>query len=151
DTAIKEARKHLQPSDVDYVSMEGRIIERAKAARPRLIDEVSRGRSRSVLLAATFLAAAAAVALVVHRDLDPTAVEPSGAVSSDAIASSLRATEGVGEVRVGGVNAFSGHILRSGDLVEAEGVRAIFERPRKVTWILEHDAGVARARVKSAG
>ena len=54
-------------------------------------------------------------------------------------------------MRVAGLGAVTGQTLRGGDLIEADGTRAIFERPRKVTWLLEREGGgVGRARVKSA-
>ncbi|HVH41645.1 MAG TPA: hypothetical protein VM925_04860, partial [Labilithrix sp.] len=49
--------------------------------------------------------------------------------------------------------ATPGYVVRLGDAIEAEGVRAVFERSRKVTWLLEQSGGeaVSRVRVKSVG
>ncbi|MDB4946035.1 MAG: hypothetical protein JWP97_5569, partial [Labilithrix sp.] len=53
-----------------------------------------------------------------------------------------------------GAVAASGAGLRAGDVVEAQGARAVLDRPRKVAWLLEANgtpAQVARAHVKAAG
>src|SRR5439155_1470159 len=54
-----------------------------------------------------------------------------------------------------GLPASAGHALRTGDVLEADGARAVLERPRKVAWLLEggnsSPAASGRARVKSAG
>ncbi|MBS2017853.1 MAG: hypothetical protein JST00_33555 [Deltaproteobacteria bacterium] len=169
-----EAKAHLEPtlSDETMKSIEdrlfARIAEEPRAAEPiaapsQANDELAAARAKrqaNVLrLGAVVLAAAAAVALVVKRTPDPdpshATTTPPAAAPQEAHASALRATEGSGTVRVGGVAVQTGHVLRSGDLLEADGARAVLERPRKVTWLLEQNddraRDVARARVKAAG
>lgn len=168
DALVREAKQDLTPtvSDDAFASMEERILARM-AAEPRpLVDDV-RGpgadkRGRILRIGAVVLAAAAAIALVAKNEPGGALLE-GGAPTAQAelTAGSLRSTEGAGEVRVGGQTASAGHVLRAGDVVEAEGARALLERPRKVSWLLEGktdqvgpgatEAHVARARVKSAG
>ncbi len=163
DALVRDAKQDLTPydsralDDAKWSAMEDRILARMAEERSPLIDEVktaSSSRARFLRVGAAVLAAAAAVALVVKKD--PGSALPESAVSqSELTASSLQATEGQGEVRVGGFPVSAGHVLRAGDVVEADGARAILERPRKVTWLLEgrderSDARIGRARVKSA-
>lgn len=165
DVLVREAKSDLHPrvSDDQWSALEDRIVARmarTSEERSALVDEVrvSSSKGRALRIGAVVLAAAAAVALVVKKD-PSNAVLDGSASSSDRqgtlTASSLRSTEGVGEVRVGGQPASVGHELRAGDLVEAEGARALLERSRKVSWLLEHGSvagdSMGRARVKSAG
>lgn len=170
DALVGEAKQDLTPSISDdaFASMEERILARMAeetADRSALVDEVrdahakGAGRARALRVGALVLAAAAAIALVAKNE--PGGAPLDGARSGDVelAASSLRATEGAGVVRVGGQPATAGHVLRAGDVVEAEGARALLERPHKVAWLVEAKAAegaqqgarVARVRVKSAG
>jgi hypothetical protein len=162
DALVREAKQELAPvklDDATWSAMEGRILARMAAERSPLIDEVrasssSSSRARFLRVGAAVLAAAAGIALIVKKD--PGTASPDGAmIQAELTAGSLREAVGPGEVRVGGFAVSAGHVLRAGDLVESEGTRAVLERPRKVTWLLEHgDADqppVGRARVKSAG
>lgn len=168
DALVREARQDLAPharelDDAKWSAMEERIVARMAQERSPLVDEVKRASSsrvRFLRVGAAVLAAAAAIALVVKKD--PGTPLPDGSVAqAEQTASSLRATEGTGEVRVGGYPVSAGHVLRAGDLLEVDGARAVLERPRKVTWLLEARAErtaerpaesvVGRARVKSAG
>ena len=162
DALVREAKQDLAPRAVDaaaddakWSAVEDRIVARMAAERSPLIDEVrasSSSRVRFLRVGAAVLAAAAAIALVVKKDPATMSPETATTMQAELGASSLRSNEGPGEVRVGGFAVSAGHALRAGDLVEAEGTRAILERPRKVTWLLEaEDKAVGRARVKSAG
>lgn len=169
DALVREAKHDLEPrvSDETWAALEDRIVARMARTvrtveeRSPLVADVRAPSSRARLLSvgAAVLAAAAAVALVVKKDPSSALLESVAPARVEVTASSLRSTEGVGEVRVGGQPASAGHELRAGDLVEAEGARALLERPRKVAWLLEHGnaeghaagARVGRARVKSAG
>jgi hypothetical protein len=169
DALVREAKQELAPRNVDdakWSAVEDRILARMVQERSPLIDEVrqassSSSRARFLRVGAAVLAAAAAVALVVKKD---PGASPEGATAQlELTASSLRSNEGPGEVRVGGFAVSAGHVLRAGDLVEADATRAVLERPRKVTWLLEGsapseasadhaaDKPVGRARMKSAG
>ncbi|MBX3190594.1 MAG: hypothetical protein KF819_26575 [Labilithrix sp.] len=153
DALVDEARSDLQPAidDARWKAMEERLFARIDdEAPPR---RRAWRRPRALEIGAIVLAAAAAVAIVARRE--PSAERDRSAVvqvDTAAVAGSLRATEGPGEVRVSGVKATQGHVLRAGDLLEADRARAVLERPRRVAWLLESDtAQAARARVKSAG
>ena len=102
------------------------------------------------------------MAVFVRKDRDAALADRLSSSGERASASSLRATEGAGEVRIGGIVATPGYAVHAGDAIDIDGARAVFERPRKVTWLLEQDgaegelararvAPVARARVTSAG
>jgi hypothetical protein len=56
-------------------------------------------------------------------------------------------------VRVNHAIAAPGYELHRGDSIESIGARAVFERPHKVSWLLEgdHEGGDGRAQVKAAG
>jgi hypothetical protein len=158
---VREAKRELSPTITDdaFASMEARILARmADEPRP-FVDAVRSAhgdtRGRVMRIGALVLAAAAAVAIVAKNDPGGALLDRGPSTDAELTAGSLRATEGDGEVRVGGMAASAGHVLRAGDVVEAEGARALLERPRKVTWLLEAQAEpasrVARVQVKSAG
>jgi hypothetical protein len=167
DRLVEEAKSSLAPSEragseARWKAVEDRVVARLAEDRAELVAEVNASPRRAQLLqlGAFVLAAAAAVAVVVRNEPGGPLVD--GAVSSqaDLTAGSLRVTEGGGEVRVDGQPASAGHVLRSGEVLEVDGARALLERSRKVTWLLERGgngapdappAGAARARVKSAG
>ena len=181
DALVREAKAGakdggLEPriSDESWSAVEARILARmATEERSTLVREVhgdvASPRVRVLRIGAAVLAAAAAIALVVKNEpaISPAVSEiapgapgalsaPGATASTELTASSLRESVGPGVVRVGGQQATAGRVLRAGDLLEAEGARAVLERPRKVTWLLEagntaEAASPARARVKSAG
>ncbi len=184
DALVAEAKDHLDVrppgapkkkdalADVDWSRLESRLVASLEEEKPALVRDVERARSRggsrsrevALRAGALVLAAAAAVAIFVRKDRDvaPVDAPPSSATALGASASSLRSTEGAGDVRIGGVVATPGHVLRAADAIEVEGARAVFEQPRKITWLVEQDGTpqdapgtghgpVARARVKSAG
>ncbi len=185
DAVVEEAKDHLdvrEPgapkkndalADIDWSRLESRLMASIEEEKPSFLRDIEQARtgqlgrrSSDVALrgGAVVLALAAAIALFVGRDRDVALVEGPvvGASALGASASSLRATEGAGEVRIGGVVARPGYVVRAGDAIDVDGARAVFERPRKVTWLLEQDGTpreapgtvrgpAARARVKSAG
>jgi|GEM_PF-1008647 len=185
DALVAEAKEHLEVrppdaphpaanakrkdalADIDWSRLESRIMAAIDEEKPELVRDVERARAgrrtREVALraGALALAAAAAIALFVRKDRDVALVDAPASVDLGASASSLRSSEGSGEVRIGGVVAAPGHVLRAADVVEVEAARAVFDRPRKVTWLLEQDGAshdapggrpgpVARAHVKAA-
>jgi hypothetical protein len=167
DRLVEEAKSSLAPSEragsvARWKAVEDRVVARLAEDRAELVAEVNASPRRAKLLqlGAFVLAAAAAVAVVVRNELGGPLVDGAVSLQVDLTAGSLRVTEGGGEVRVDGQPASAGHVLRSGEVLEVDGARALLERSRKVTWLLERgvngapDAppeGVARARVKSAG
>jgi hypothetical protein len=164
DRLVHEAKQDLEPrvSDATWAAMESRLVARMAAERSELVDEVnvtsiaSRRRARVFQLGAAALAVAAAIAIFVRSEPGGALVDGPVAQSDLGVgAGSLRATEGPGEVRVGGLAASAGRVLRTGDVIEVDAARAVLERPHKVMWLLERGTtapeSVARARVKSAG
>ena len=184
DALVAEAKEHLDvraapsqstdppPSakrdalaELDWSRLESRVMTAIETEeKPALLRDVERSRrsrSREVALraGAVVLAAAAAVALFVRNDRDAALGDRPSSSGERASASSLRTTEGAGEVRIGGNAVSPGYAVHAGDAIDADGARAVFERPRKVTWLLEQDCAqgevargaVARARVTSAG
>ncbi len=155
DEVVREAKDHLVPREPDWSAMEAKLMARVAEERPALAVEAQASgtmRARLLRAGAAALAAAAAIALVVHHDEGMPSVDATTASTAEPFAGSVRWTEGNGEVRVAGLTAQPGQALRAGDTLEADGARVVLERPRKVTWLLEKDdgPGVARARVKSA-
>jgi hypothetical protein len=176
DQLVEEARQHLDVPAGEWERLEARLSARVLDAvareKPAVLRDYERARAnersgarrqleRWARGGAAVLAAAAAVALFLRHDT--TGISSSGitAVGEAELnsASSLRATEGSGEVRVNRVVATPGYVIRAGDTIEADGARGVFERTHKVTWLLESEhaeraRGVedaARAHVKRAG
>jgi ferric-dicitrate binding protein FerR (iron transport regulator) len=162
DELVREAKADLEPrvSDERWSAVEDRILARmALEEKSSLAQEVNAppSRGRVLRIGAAVLAAAAAIALFVKNE-PSTGIVSEGASSSadrDLTASALRESVGPGVVSVGGLPAAAGHVLRTGDVLEANGARAVLERARKVTWLLEagnaEGSQLGRARVKSAG
>ncbi|HEY8078501.1 MAG TPA: hypothetical protein VIF62_30435 [Labilithrix sp.] len=155
DQIVREAKDDFAPPELDWSAMEARLVSRVTNEAPAVLQEVrasSTFGSRAMRVGAGFLAAAAAIALVVHHDGGGPIEGETASITAEPFAGSVRWTEGNGEVRVGGLTAQPGQALRAGDTLEADGARVVLERPRKVAWLLEKDdgPGVARARVKSA-
>ena len=162
DALVREAKAKaggLEPrvSEERWSAVEERLLVRMAKERSALAPEVnaSSSRVRMLRVGAAVLAAAAAIALFVKNEPSTSSVEAAPVAAREATASSLREAVGPGVVRVDGQAASAGHVLRAGDRLEVDGARAVLERPRKVTWLLEaghaEGASSARARVKSAG
>jgi hypothetical protein len=168
DALVREAKGNLEPrvTDEKWSAVEANILARmASEERSSLAREVNgaSSRVRFLQIGAAVLAAAAAIALVVKNEPGTSPVLAQGATVATADrsgpgASALREWVGAGVVRVEGQPASAGHVLRAGDHLEADGARAVLERPRKVMWLLEagdlataEASKPARARVKSAG
>lgn len=148
ETVVEEARRDLVPPQVDWSAVERGLEARlATEDRAPRVAHVRSGGTRGRIVALGLAAAAAAV-LVLGRDREA----PIGGIQATQIdvsgsGGTLRGTEG-GEVRIGGVVAESGQGLRTGDVVEVGSARAVFERPRKVTWLLEGENGPGRGRAR---
>lgn len=187
DCLIAEAKEHLdvRPRDggrddsglstraelramgeIDWSRVEARVMaaieqEKAEASsgEPKRDRAPVFRRQTVVRSAALFLAAAAAVFVFVRKDRSPA---HEGSIPATVVervpASSLRSTEGEGEVRIGSLVATPGSVLHGGDSIEVGAARAVFERAQKVTWLLEQDLDApdglegppARAHVVSA-
>lgn len=174
DRVVEEAKDAYLPGAVDFDAIEARLMKRIDAEPVPLVADLRASSLRTRLLrgGALALAAAAAVAVVVRREpgsatrvsesagAESLLIDTNRAASSEGMAGALRATEGTGDVRVAGESASLGQVLRAGDVLEVDGARAVLERPRKVSWVLERahpeneasgESRIARARVKSAG
>lgn len=155
DAVVEEARARLDSRERDWKKIEARVMRRVEHEKPALLRDAQASplRARATMAVAAVLSIAAAAALVVRRDHDAVLLEQNVPVAAEAqVAGALRSTHGDGDVKIAGVAAAPGHVLRGGDALEAEGPRAVFERARKVVWLLEPEGSpVGRARVKSAG
>jgi hypothetical protein len=155
DALVDEAKKHLDippPSesssvDRDWSRLESRLVE-TEESRVSVIGSRRPRRSRVGIAlqgAAVVLAAAAIVALFARPKPTISESGPVAEVEREQ-ASSLRATEPFsGQVRVNGSMASSGYVVRAGDTIDVTDTRAIFERTRKVTWLLEQEPDGSRA------
>lgn len=161
DALVAEAKEHfdvatVEARDVDWSRVEERLMQAIDEEKPVQRVHAGRvgvGRRTAIRGAALALAAAAAVTIFVRSGRDQTVVAASVGPAESALASSLRALEGAGELRVGKTAVAPGYALRASDAMEVLGTRAIFDRPGKVSWLLEQDGTntPARARVTSAG
>lgn len=161
DALIGEAKEDMVPRDVDihWGRVEEKLMARIAEEEPPLLRDrraSGTGRARALRVTAMALAAAAAIAVVVRRDRDTSLVDATApaATAEAQNASALRSSEGAGEVRISGTAATTGHVLRQGDVIEADRARGVFERARKVAWLIEQneeEKSPAKANVKSAG
>lgn len=160
DALVSDAKEDFVPRDVDihWGRVEEKLMARIAEDEPPLLRDrraSGTGRARALRVTAIALAAAAAIAVVVRRDRDTSLVDAAlpAATAEVQTASALRSSEGAGEVRISGTTATTGHVLRQGDVIEADRARGVFERARKVAWLIEQTEGEkspARASVKSA-
>lgn len=160
DALLGEAKEDFAPRGVDihWGRVEEKLMARIAEEEPPLLRDrraSGTGRARALRVTAIALAAAAAAAVVVRRDRDTSLVDapvPAAVVEAQT-ASALRSSEGAGEIRIAGTPATTGHVLRQGDRIEADRARGVFERARKVAWLIEQteeEKAPARANVKSA-
>lgn len=170
---IGEAKDHLdaRPGDIDWSRLEARVMSevakdgdktRIEAAPANVTAIATARRHRLLRVSALAFAAAAAVVIFVRRDggsvwepgsqHDKNATNATSPREEKVLASSLRATEGAGEIRIGSHGdgsaavAALGSALHAGDDIDADGARAVFERSRKVAWLVEQDGAAGQAR-----
>lgn len=177
DAVVREAKELLvvrepgastharqDPSaELDWDRLEARVMASIEKEKPALLLDVEAARARSGLFSregalrtgALLLSIAAGIALFVRKDRDVAWIDVVPGSVERAPASALRATDGVGEARIEGVVATPGYVVREGDSVDVERVRAVFERSRKVVWFVEQQkpdaTDAARVHVKEAG
>lgn len=150
--------KHVMPADVadiDWARLESRVmarlptasLEKGRTGRREREPYTASGASSDTALrfGAVVLAVAAAVALFVRRDRDVPLLDAPPVSSESLSASSLRAMPPGSQVRVGGTVATPGYVVRSRDVIEVQTGRAVFERAREVSWLLEQDAPAGHA------
>ncbi len=168
---IGEAKDHLDagPDDIDWSRLEARVMSevakdktRIEAAPANVAAIATARRHRILRVSALAFAAAAAVVIFVRRDgvtgsqhdksTESHATNATSPRDEKVLASSLRATEGAGEIRIGSHGdgsaavAALGSALHAGDDIDADGARAVFERSRKVAWLVEQDGATKQAR-----
>lgn len=148
DAILEEVRDAPTPAR-DWDSIEARLMKEVERDRATLLAE-SRGggAARKWQLVAGALAAAAAFALLSRPSRDASFDAPPVAPAPIA-AGAMRASAGDGSVSIGGVVAEPGHALRAGDAISAKGAVGYFDRPGRVTWMLDGTAS-ASVRVTSA-
>jgi hypothetical protein len=155
DRLVEEAKQDLVPdvSDERWGAIEAQILQEMRGpVRLAQAAPSPGGHVRLLRVGAAVLAAAAALALVAKSERAADPFDASSRSSAEVNAGSLRSTEGGGDVRVGGVPVSGGHVLRPQDLIETDGTRALLERPRRVSWLVEGaESAMGRVRVKSAG
>jgi hypothetical protein len=148
DAIIEEVRDAATPAR-DWDSIEARLMKEVERDRATLLSETrGAGAGRRWQLVAGALAAAATLALVSRSSRDASFDAPPARPVTIA-AGAMRASAGAGEVSVGGMVAEPGHALRLGDSITAKGATGYFERPGRVTWMLDGTAS-ASVRVVSA-
>lgn len=139
---VNEARTELVPASRSWERVEARLMQDLPPAR-----RAPRGRAAAVV---ALLAAAAGIGLFLRPRSEPVAVTPPAVVQH--VASALRGTEGTGDVTINGaVVKTTGLELHANDLIGADRARALFERPNKVSWLVESETTPAHVRVSSAG
>jgi ferric-dicitrate binding protein FerR (iron transport regulator) len=188
DALVVEARKDAPPpeAEIDWDRLEARLMaevtketeaegkRKAPKHLPTTVSHPSKKTREAALRGAGVVLAAAAAVFLFMRGDDGGAGSgaskngPSG-TAERVLASELQTTEraasgaGSGDVHIGSDVATAGHVVRSGDSIQVEGARAVFERSRKVTWLVEPEdfaqkdakkdpqLNAARVQVKSAG
>lgn len=151
DKLLAEARANLgvDPAPrVDWKAVDAKLFARIEEERRAERARFAPQRRRGWTLAGVGLAAAAAiVALLAGRTREPFGAEGNAAIES---AGSVIGIEGGGALLIDGKPAANGAGLRLGDVLEAEGARAIVERAGKVTLTLEPGSKAVVTHVQGA-
>lgn len=146
---VDELRDDLTPGARDWDELEARVMREVGREREELLTEARGGFfSQRAGLAVGVLALAAAAVLYV-RGTREESLDQAPAAAVTAAAGSLVASDGAGEVRVGGAAAEAGHALRVGDRIHAERARGLFDRPGRVKWLVDGERS-AKVRVERA-
>jgi hypothetical protein len=157
DDLLRESRKHLgtrEAGALDWDRVERGLFARIENEQARERHEMIEARSRHRVAwgaGAAALAVAAAVALVVGKTRGPSLNE--GAERATASDDSAGAVASIGQdatVMVNGKPAAIGVPIRLGDDVDARGGRVTFDRPGKVSWILESGSRTTVTHVQGA-
>lgn len=143
---VNEARTELVPASRSWERVEARLMQDLPAA-----SRLPRSRIATTRAAVVLLAVAAGIGLFLRHRPEPIAMTPPVAVVEH-VASAFRGTEGTGSVTINGaLVTTAGLELHANDRIGADHARALFERPNKVSWLVESEATPAHARVSSAG
>jgi len=138
DRAVREARSQLGKDEaerVDWSAVDRGLFERI--AEERRVDRARFAPSRVRPWQSAALAAAAGVIVFALAERDGKkgrAIDVAPAL--DQVAGTVESIEGDGQVRIGGVAAVRGVVVREGDVIDARGAQATIERAGKVTFRL---------------
>lgn len=157
DDLLRESREHLgtrEAKALDWDRVERGIFARIQNEQARERRDIVAARSRHRVAwgaGAAALAVAAAVALVVGKTRGPSLSEVSErATASDDSGGTVASIAQDATVMVNGKPAVIGTPIRLGDDVDARGGRVTFDRPGKVSWILESGSHATVTHVQGA-
>jgi len=157
DDLLRESREHLgtrEAGALDWDRVEHGLFARIQNEQARERREVMAARSRHRVAwgaGAAALAVAAAVALVVGKTRGPSLNEGSErAGASDDLAGAVASIGQDAAAVVDGKPVGIGTPLRLGDEIDARGGRVTFDRPGKVSWILESGSRATITHVQGA-
>ncbi len=157
DRLVRESRQHLgtrEAGALDWDRVERGLFARIESEQARERSEMIAARSRHRVAwgaGAAALAVAAAVALVVGKTRGPSLNEGAAhATASDDAAGAVASIGQDATVMVSGKPAAIGAPLSLGDDVDARGGRVTFDRPGKVSWILESGSRTTVTHVQGA-
>jgi hypothetical protein len=152
DRVLREARADLgkqAPETVDWAAVDrglfARIAHEERAERARLTPRAKLAWAASALS----LSAAAAAALIVGRGSDRRPLDATQPFAEE-LGANLVAIEGGGEVLLNGKAAAPGALVHRNDVVETRGAEATFERPGKITFVVQGGSRFAVERVQGA-
>jgi ferric-dicitrate binding protein FerR (iron transport regulator) len=157
DDLLRESREHLgtrEAGALDWDRVERGLFARIENEQARERREMMQERSRHRVAwtaGAAALAVAAAVALVVGKTHGPSL--DGGAEHASASDDSAGTVASIGQdgmAVVDGKPATIGTPIRLGDAIDARGGRVTFERPGKVSWILESGSHATVTHVQGA-
>jgi ferric-dicitrate binding protein FerR (iron transport regulator) len=157
DDLLRESREHLgtrEAGALDWDRVERGLFARIESEQARERREMLAARSRHRVawgVGAAALAVAASVALFVGKTRGPSlneAAERAGA--SDESAGAVASIGQDATAMVDGKPVAIGSPLRLGNDVDARGGRVTFDRPGKVSWILESGSRTTVTHVQGA-
>jgi hypothetical protein len=157
DDLLRESREHLgtrEAGALDWDRVERGLFARIENEQASERREMLAARSRYRVAwgaGAAALAVAAAVALVVGKTRGPSLNDGSERAGASDDPAGLVASIGQdASAMVGGKPAVIGTPIRLGDEVDARGGRVTFDRPGKVSWILEPGSRTTVTHVQGA-
>lgn len=157
DELLRESREHLgtrEAQGLDWDRVERGLFARIESEQAKERSEMVAARSRHRVAwgaGAAALALAAAVALVIGKTRGPSLNEASEhATASEDSAGAVASIGQDGSAMVNGKPAVIGTPIRLGDDIDARGGRVTFDRPGKVSWILEPGSRATVTHVQGA-
>jgi hypothetical protein len=157
DDLLRESREHLgtrESGALDWDRVERGLFARIENEQARERREMLAARSRHRIAwgaGAAALAVAAAVALVVGKTRGPSLnVGAERAAAGDDSGGAVASIGQDATAMVNGKPSVIGTPIRLGDDVDARGGRVTFDRPGKVSWILESGSRTTVTHVQGA-